>query len=243
MRVRTSEDEDPIEVSADQVEVEDDDPFLTQDEVDDIVSKRVSRARRTAREELKSDDDFFEEAASKRGIELRDDGQPKGSIADDELKELKQKASKVESLEEEVSKYEREMESIRKTKLENQILQQAEGFASEQAQRTAIREVASQMAYDEEYGWHEVAEGGEPVYEAGEPRGVAEVVSGLEDSHEFLFERSRNESGSGFGADDGGGAGRKAKSDYSRSERADFYQRMRSEGKDPNEEWEKLPDE
>jgi hypothetical protein len=35
---------------------------------------------------------------------------------------------------------------------------------------------------------------------------------------------------------------RKAKSEYSRQERAEQYQEWRDEGKDPNEEWEKLPE-
>ena len=36
---------------------------------------------------------------------------------------------------------------------------------------------------------------------------------------------------------------RKPKSEYSRQERAEFYEEMRQEGKDPNEEWDKLPEE
>jgi hypothetical protein len=50
--------------------------------------------------------------------------------------------------------------------------------------------------------------------------------------------------GSGYGGDEaGGGVKRKPKSEYSRQERAEFYQEQRQKGNDPNEEWDKLPEE
>lgn len=54
---------------------------------------------------------------------------------------------------------------------------------------------------------------------------------------------SRND-GSGYGGGDpGSGVKRKPKSEISRSERAEMYEKWRSQGKDPNEEWSKLPEE
>jgi hypothetical protein len=54
---------------------------------------------------------------------------------------------------------------------------------------------------------------------------------------------SRND-GSGFGGSDpGSGVKRKPKSEYSRQERAEFYEKQRQKGNDPNEEWDKLPEE
>lgn len=63
MKVHLEDRDEPVEVDPDQVELDDDDPYLSQDEVDDIVSKRVSRAKRTTRNELKNDDEFWEEMA------------------------------------------------------------------------------------------------------------------------------------------------------------------------------------
>jgi hypothetical protein len=103
MLIHREDEDEPIKADPDQIELEDEDPYLSQDEVDDVVSKRVSRAKRTTRKELKSDDEFWEEAAAERGIELRDDGKPKGSISDDEVEEVTRTASKGDSLEEEVS--------------------------------------------------------------------------------------------------------------------------------------------
>lgn len=38
------------------------------------------------------------------------------------------------------------------------------------------------------------------------------------------------------------GPDRKGRSEFSRAERAEFYQEMKKQGKDPNEEWKKLPE-
>jgi len=188
MLIHQEDEDEPIEVDADQVEVEDEDPFLTQDEVDSVVSKRLSRQERQLKEDLKSDDEFFQTAAQERGIELRDDGRPKGSIADDELKELKQKASKVDSLQEQVSEYEEQIQSTRETKLENQLLQNTDGFASDQAKSTFLREAKARMQYDDEFGWAALDEEGDGLqYQAGEPVGPEGVIEDLKESHDFLF--------------------------------------------------------
>lgn len=190
------EDGDPIEVDADQVELEDDDPYLSQDEVDSVVSKRLSRQERQLKEDLKESDEFFQQAAEARGIELRDDGRPKGSVADDELKELKQKASKAESLQEKVSEYEEQIEQTRETELENQLLQAADGFASDQAKKTFLREAKAKMQYDDEFGWAAVDEEGDGLrYQAGEPVGPSGVIEDLKETHDFLFADKSAQSG------------------------------------------------
>jgi chromosome segregation ATPase len=65
---------------------------------------------------------------------------------------------------------------------------------------------------------------------------LSEVPSDLRDT-------ARND-GSDFGnANPGDGVKRKPKSEISRSERAEMYEKWRNQGKDPNEEWSKLPEE
>ena len=65
----------------------------------------------------------------------------------------------------------------------------------------------------------------------------------LSEVPEDLQAPTRNESGPNFSNGEAtGGPARKPKSEYSRQERAEFYQEMRDQGKDPNEEWSKLPD-
>ena len=192
MLIHREDEEEPVQVDPENVEVED--PYLTQDEVDSVVSKRLSRQERQLKEDLKDSDEFFQEAAQARGIELRDDGRPKGSIADDELKELKQKASKVESLQEQVSEYESQIQETRETKLENKLLQATDGFASEQAKQTFLREAKARMTYDDEYGWAAVDEDGEGLkYQAGDAVGPEGVIDQLRETHDFLFaDRSAN---------------------------------------------------
>ena len=57
------------------------------------------------------------------------------------------------------------------------------------------------------------------------------------------LQAQRND-GSGFeNGQPGQGVKRKAKADISREERAEMYEQWRQNGKDPNEEWEKLPEE
>jgi len=65
---------------------------------------------------------------------------------------------------------------------------------------------------------------------------LSEVPSDLRDT-------ARND-GSDFGnGNPGDGVKRKPKSEISRSERAEMYDKWRDQGKDPNEEWSKLPEE
>ena len=218
MLIHTEDSDEPLEVDPDQVEVEDEDPYLSQDEVNNVVSKRLSRQERQLKEDLKEDDEFFQEAAQERGVELREDGRPKGSIADDELKELKQKASKVESLEEKVSEYEEQIQSTRETKLENQLLQAADGFASDQAKQTFLREAKARMTYDDEFGWAATDEEGDGLkYQAGEPVGPSGVIEDLKETHDFLF---RDKSASSGPSDEPTSSGSGGKRTWTESEHA-----------------------
>lgn len=185
-----------IEVDDSQVELQEEDPFLSQDEVDGIVQKRLSRERNNLRSELKSDDEFFQEAAKERGIELREDGKPKGSLRDEELQELRQKASKAESLEEQLNEYESQIQETRETKLENKLLQNADGFRNENAKKTFLREAKSRMTYDDEYGWVQKGEEGDISWEAGEPRNPSDVIDDLSETHSFLFQDTEMDGGS-----------------------------------------------
>ena len=189
--------DEPIEVPADSVEVQDDEDVVlkTQDELDNIIQSRFNRERNKTRKELKQDEEFFREAASERGIDLREDGKPKGSIKDEELRELKEKASRVDTLEEKVSEYEQSIQQAREERLERQLLDSAPPTANETAEKTFVREAKSQMTYDEEYGWVATDEDGEIIYDAGEPVGPNDVISDLEESHNFLFESTEVQGG------------------------------------------------
>jgi len=205
--IHVDEAEEPIEVPHESIEVQDDEELVykTQEAFDSTLQSRLSRKESSIRDELKESDEFWEEMAESRGVELREDGKPKGSLKDEEVEELKRKASKVDSLQEQVESYESVIEETREKSLKQDLLDKAPPAANETARETYLREAKSRMTYDSEYGWVETDEDGEIVYEAGEPKGPESVISELEDSHGFLFESTEVSGGSDVSP--GGGSG------------------------------------
>jgi hypothetical protein len=190
--------EEPIEVPLDAIDTQEEEDVVIkeQEEFDSIIQSRINRERNNLRDKLKEDEDFFREAANERGIELRDDGRPKGSVKDEELRELKEKASRVDTLEEKVQEYESTIQETREQRLEQDLLDKAPPAANETAQETFVREAKSRMTYDDEYGWVRTDENGDIEYSAGEPVGPDQVIAELEDTHEFLFESTEVDGGS-----------------------------------------------
>lgn len=86
---------------------------------------------------------------------------------------------------------------------------------------------------------------GQTPYAAGDEQDPASLMAEdlLDDIPEKLRADTRNGNGAGFNNGQAPeGQGVKSRSDISRSERADLYEQWRNEGKDPNEEWQKLPE-
>lgn len=162
------------------------DGLVTQDTLNDAIKTRLSRQERKLKDSLKEDDDFFQEAASARGIELREDGKPKGHVKDEEWDELKKEASRAKALAEKVETYESQIESTRNTQLENEVLKHADGIA-EGAQDDVLNNVRGQMTYDDEYGWVKTDENGEVAYDNAEPVRAQDVVSQVRETKPFLF--------------------------------------------------------
>ncbi len=190
------EDGDPIEVDPEQVEIEDEDPYLTQDEVDSIVSKRVSRAERTTRSELKQDEDFLQSAMQETfGVELKEDGTPKGSTNKDELKQLRQEKSKLEEKAARAEELEEKIQQARETDLENKLLQSAQGVKDD-LQDAFMRLAKDRFQYDEDEGRHvAVGEDGEVIFNGGDPAGPAHVVEQMRESRPSFFKDKSASSG------------------------------------------------
>jgi len=83
----------------------------------------------------------------------------------------------------------------------------------------------------------DMADANEPVDESE----AQAIINGARDRLDDLETQVR-ERHDLDGESDGEAPEGKPKSEHSRQERAEFYQRMRDEGKDPNEEWAKLPE-
>ncbi|WP_251961584.1 hypothetical protein [Salinibacter ruber] len=194
MLIHTDEDE-TIEVDPGQVEIEDEDPYLSQDEVDSIVSKRLSRQERQLKEELKSDDEFFQTAAQERGIELREDGRPKGSTNKDEVKELRQRISELEPKAQKAEDLEEQIASARETRLENQPLQHADSVKDD-LQDVFLSAAKSRFKYDNEEEAHvPVDEEGNVMFDGGEPAGPETVISEMEENRPSFFKDKSASSG------------------------------------------------
>lgn len=209
------EDEDgttnEVEVPADNIDTKEDEDVVIkqQEELNKSFSSRATRAERKALEKVGLDPDrfkgedgydvdedtAFQTLAEKRGIELREDGKPKGSVKDEKLQELKQKASKAESLEEKVNQYEQEIQQTREERLENTLLENAPPTAGENAKETFLTMAKREMVWDDEYGWVATDEDGEIAYDAGDPVGPKNVIGQLEDTHDFLFESTEVDGG------------------------------------------------
>jgi len=193
MKITLEGSDEPISVSADQVTLEDNDPFLAQDELDGIIQSRLQRQKRTLQSELKDDDAFFHEAAQARGIELREDGQPKGALRDEELKELRKKASLVDSLQDENETLRSEQADTRRARLHTEALKHADGLQSG-AQDDYLAAIERQMTFDDEYGW--VATDGDEVrYEAGQPVTVDHLAQELREKKPYFFKSTTMQGG------------------------------------------------
>jgi hypothetical protein len=201
MPIVTLEDEDgstnEVEVPADAIEVQEDEDLIlkSQADYDSMLQSRLSRKENSVREELRNDEEFLQEAMQDTfGVELREDGRPKGSPQDDELEELRRKASKAESLEEQVQEYEEQIEDTRRTRAWGKIQEVAPNVregAAEDVKAAAFR----RMSWDEEYGWVKTDEDGNVVYDAGEPVGIEGVTEELTNEKEYLFESTEMQGG------------------------------------------------
>lgn len=196
MLIHQEDSDEPLEVDPDQVEIEDEDPYLTQDEVDSVVSKRVSRAERTTRKELKSDEEFLQDAMQATfGVELKDDGTPKGSTNKDEVKQLRQRISELEPKAEKAEQLEQRIQEARDTDLENKLLQHADSVKDD-LQDVFLDAAKSRFQFDEDEETHvPVDDDGNVVFSGGEPAGTEHVVSQMQEERPSFFKDKSASSG------------------------------------------------
>ncbi len=209
MLIHREDEDEPIEVDAGQVEMQDEDPYLTQDEVDSVVSKRVSRAERTTRKELKSDEDFLQSAMQDTfGVELKEDGTPKGSTNKDEVKQLRQEKSKLEEKAQRAEELEQKIQQARETDLENKILQSAQGVKDD-LQDAFMRLAKDRFQYDEDEGRHVATDSdGDVIFNGGEPAGAEHVVDQMRENRPSFFQSKGANSGPDVSPSGSGGGKR-----------------------------------
>lgn len=188
MLIHREDEDEPIEVDPDQVEMQDEDPYLTQDEVDSVVSKRVSRAERTTRNDLKQDEEFLQSAMQETfGVELKDDGTPKGSTNKDEVKQLRQRLSELEPKAQRAEELESKIQQARETDLENRLRKHASDV-KEDLDDAFMRLAKDRFSYDDEEEDHvPVDENGNVIFDGGEPAGAEHVVDQMRENRPSFF--------------------------------------------------------
>jgi len=202
--------EEDIDDLPDSAEQRDD--LLDQEEVDGVVQKRLNRERRQLlrnvglepsdfRDEegnidvsALDEETAFRRLAEQQGIELREDGKPKGSVSDEEIQELRRKASEVEDLQSQLKEARSEIESTRETRLESEVLSTADGIQNG-AQDDVLANAKRRMTYDDDYGWVATDDDGNVRFEGGEPVGPETVVGEIREEKTYLFKESEMEDG------------------------------------------------
>lgn len=185
-------------------EAEERDDLLTQDEVDDVVQKRLNRKERNLKDDLRSDKEFLQEAMQQTfGVELREDGRPKGAPNDDEVQEMRQRISELESAAEERDQLRERIESVRETELENELLSSADGV-KEDMQDVFISYAKSKFTYDDEYGWVATDDDGQVEFEGGEPVRPSDFAEQTREQRPSMFRESSMGSGPDSTPTDGG---------------------------------------
>jgi len=217
---------DEKDVSVEAAESGDDVQLLTQDRIDGIVEHRLKRERKgheREKEDLVSDDDFFERAARYRGIELDESGSVKSKIDPEKQREIEEAVRKKElrPTEEERDQFKGKYQKANKAILHRDLLAAAPdaGVREDRLATTFspipefIRTVADEyFQYDEDEDAHYfVDSNGNPVMtEAGKYASPGQVFDVLrkQDKKFQYFERDRPKgTGSGSPGNGSGGAG------------------------------------
>lgn len=145
-------DGDELEVDTDDIQLgEDEDPTDlpgVQSKIDQLVGKTRTKTREKTKEQLVDDDDFFEQAAQRRGIELRDDGSPKGA-SKGEVKELKKELAETREKAQRADELEQQIADVRDTRLENDLLQSTDGVKSD-LEDIFLQVAKDRFTYDED---------------------------------------------------------------------------------------------
>jgi hypothetical protein len=195
--------EQTLTVGVDAITFDDDDiqqvardhSLVTTEKMTSEVQRRVSSAKANAKSSLLSDDDFWREAAETRGIELRDDGTPKGSAKNDEQLEQRFKAKYVTPLETKLSEATQSVEKYRTKALEADIISAASAAGvrdaflkpvSPGAPPPIVTMVRDSFAYDgDSDAWALKSEDGIRYDSTGKPAGAAVLLDELKGKEGF----------------------------------------------------------
>jgi hypothetical protein len=188
-------DDGEIEVPVDAIQLKEDEAPTdlpgVQDEINRVAGKTRQNARSSVKKTLKSDEEAFREIAKAHGYDFREDGRIKGSAAQDEVKELKKRNAKLEQKAQKADELEEQITKARETRLENQLLQYADGV--KQDMKDLFLDVAKDnFVYDEDDDtFLPVDTDGNPEY----VRSTEDVITELRESRPSMFKDRSASSG------------------------------------------------
>jgi len=129
--------------------------------------------------------------AQRRGVDLREDGSPKGA-SKGEVKELKKELAQAKEKAQKAEEYEKQIEATRDTRLENEILQHADGVKPD------LKDVFLGAA-KERFEYDEDDDDFVPTGDDGTPRygmGGGDVVEEMREERPSMFEDTEVSGGS-----------------------------------------------
>ena len=205
----TSEDgaTNEIQVPADAVELKEKESPTdlpgVQDEINRITGKVRRQTRRSTKESLLEDDEYWQQAAQQRGVDLREDDLMPTGASRGEVKELKKSLAKAKAKASRVDELEQQVQRTRDTRLENELLQHADGVKSDMKD-LFLHDAKSQFVYDEaDDEFVPTDEEGNPAY----GRGAEDVISEIRERRPSMFKPTgANGSGTDAGRNSSSGA-------------------------------------
>jgi len=200
-----------------------------QAELDRVAGKTRSAAKQSAEQDLLEDEDFFRKAAQRRGIELAEDGTPKGTSK--EMKELKKELAKAKQKAEQVEDLEGQLSKVRDARLESTILQSVDGIKDD-VKDIFLQDAKSRFTYDaDEDAFYPVDENGNTQY----GRSVGDVLESIREDRPSLFKDTQMNGGPDNTP--GGGSGTPS---FTREQVKDITARMKQGDPEAAEQFEKV---
>lgn len=209
--------DEPVEVPLDAVTFKDEETptgFIPASRMQDEVKRRVTSAKKNARAELAQDDDFWKEIAEQRGLELHEDGRPKGSSKDLRAIEERVRAQHVTPLQQKLDESAMLIERYRTKALEVDVLQASAEAGIKPAflkpltdggEAPIVTMLKSSFAYDPESDRWGIREGDAFRYGPdGRPAGAKHLIDSLKANEAYgEYFQGVKMKGSGYQGNDG----------------------------------------
>ena len=218
-----------IEVPADAVKLKDSETPQDIPGVQDEINRITGKVRRSTRESTKDslidDDEYWQKAAQQRGVDLREDDLMPAGASRGDVKDLKTKLAKAQAKASRVDELEQQVQKSRGVRLENKLLQHADGVADDM-QDLFLHDAKQQFTYDEtDDEFVPTGPDGQPDY----GRRVEDVIDSIRESRPTMF-RPTGASGSGTDAGRGSsGTGYSSREEWASQDTASMTDAERAE--------------